>query len=234
MIEIEGLCKSYGATRVLDEVALCVEPGEILLLLGANGAGKSTLFRCILGIESYHGRVRVDGFDPLVEGTLVRRRIGYMPQTDGLHTDLTVAETVRFHGSLRGEVWERGKQLLHETRLYEARDLRVDEISGGMRQRLAFVLAQLSDPPILLLDEPTSSLDSWSRQYLAGRIEQLAGAGKTILVSTHAEHTMLAARGRPVLLADGQITSVAGWGGLGAGARTLTLAAVDTTPAGAR
>ncbi len=206
MIEIQGLTKRFGSNTVLDSIDLRVGTGEVLLLLGANGAGKSTLFRCILGLVTYSGHVRVDGLDPLRDGKEVRRRIGYMAQAVGLYNDLTVDETLDFHTSLRDADPESAERLLTEARLTDARGLRIDEISGGMRQRLAFALAVLSDPAVLLLDEPTSSLDGWSRRYLGDRITELAAAGKTILVSTHAEHTALGRLGRPVTLEDGRLT----------------------------
>jgi len=201
MIEIRGVEKSYGATRVLTGVDLSAAPGEIVLMLGANGAGKSTLFRCMLGLTGYRGRIRVDGLDPLEDGRDVRRRIGYMPQRDGLHADLTVAATLDFYARLRGVGVGRVQELLTEARLEDARDTRVDQISGGMRQRLAFALAQLGDPPVLLLDEPTASLDGWSREHLTSRITRLAGAGKTVLMSTHVDPGL--ETGRSVVLDGG-------------------------------
>lgn len=205
MIRIEGLAKTYGATVVLRDLSLTAEAGEVVLLLGANGAGKSTLFRCILGLTGYTGRIAVDGLDPLRRGPEVRRRIGYMPQDDGLHADLTVESTLEFYAQLRDETEERTARLLAEARLEDARQMRVDEISGGMRQRLAFALAQIGDPSLLLLDEPTASLDGLSREHLLERLQRLADAGKTVFLSTHADHVALAGVGRALTLRDGKL-----------------------------
>lgn len=210
MIQVRGLTKSYGATRVLDGVDLDVEGGEVLLLLGTNGAGKSTLFRCLLGIEGYGGDIRVDGLDPLEDGRATRSRIGYMPQSDGLHADLTAAETLDFYADLRGVDRAEGRGLLDEVGLADAADLRVAELSGGMRQRLAFAISLLGDPPVLLLDEPTSSLDGWSRDLLMDRVRSLAGSGKAVVLSTHAEGLPLRDLGRRRVLRDGRLLDEAG------------------------
>lgn len=207
MIETRGLSKAYGATPVLDRIDLQVDRGEVLLLLGCNGSGKSTMFRCILGLEAYAGQIRVDGLDPLRDGKEVRSRVGYMPQSDGLHSDLTVAETLAFYAALRGVDDASAGSLLAEVRLVEAAGSRVDEISGGMRQRLAFAVALLGDPPVLLLDEPTASLDGWSREVLVERVRELAGRGKAVLLATHAEHRPLREIGRARFLRDGRLVA---------------------------
>ena len=90
MIEVRNLTKRYGKREALAGISLTLRPGEVTLLLGANGAGKSTLLRCLLGITSFEGVIRVDGLDPLTDGRAVRSLIGYMPQTGGLHLDVTV------------------------------------------------------------------------------------------------------------------------------------------------
>jgi len=210
MIQVRDLSKSYGPTRVLDGVDLDVGAGEVLVLLGTNGAGKSTLFRCLLGVESYAGTISVNGNDPLEKGRSVRQCIGYMPQSDGLHTDLTARETLDFYAGLRGADTGDGARLLDEVGLAEAADLRVDELSGGMRQRLAFAIALLGDPPVLLLDEPTSSLDGWSRELLVERVRELAAAGKTILLSTHAERLPLEGLGQRRTLRNGRLEGETG------------------------
>src|SRR5688572_688081 len=145
MIEITGVTKRYGRRVALASVSLTVHPGEVTLLLGANGAGKSTLLRCILGITDFEGEIRVAGRDPLTDGQTVRSCIGYMPQSGGLHPDLTVEGTMRFYAAIRRAPGERCAALLDEAGLSSHASTKVSELSGGMRQRLGFALALLTD-----------------------------------------------------------------------------------------
>src|ERR687898_1777038 len=119
MIHILNLSKSYGRRAVLSDITLTLKPGEVTLLLGANGAGKSTLLRCLLGICEFEGDLQVDGLDPRRDGQAVRSLVGYMPQTGGLHADLTVDATVRFFAGIRGVAPERGAALLADAGLSE-------------------------------------------------------------------------------------------------------------------
>ena len=205
MITISHLSKRYGHRKVLDDVSLTVRPGEVTLLLGANGAGKSTLLRCLLGITGYDGEIQVAGRDPLRNGPAVRSMIGYMPQSGGLHLDLSVAETARLYAGIRRAPIERADALLIEAGLGAHRDTRVGELSGGMRQRLGFALALLPDPSILVLDEPSSSLDAASRQWLARRLREVAAEGRTVILSTHAGQELIEAGDQHVVLEDGRI-----------------------------
>lgn len=208
MIEIRNLSKRYGPTVVLDRLDLRVGSGEVVFLLGDNGTGKSTLFRCMLGLTGYAGTIRIGGHDPLSEGRRVRERMGYMPQDDGLHGDLSVADTMSFYARLRGASAGAADELLEDVRLGDAADRRVDQISGGMRQRLAFALAQVGGPDVLLLDEPTASLDGLSREHLMERIRRLAESGKTVLLSTHSGIGDLAGSSRALLLRDGKLQAL--------------------------
>ena len=210
MIEIQNLTKRYGRRAALDDVSLTFRPGEVTLLLGANGAGKSTLLRCLLGITGYDGRISVNGCDPLRDGTAVRSIIGYMPQSGGLHLDLTVSETVRLYAGIRQAPAQRGDALVREAGLGEHMSTRVGELSGGMRQRLGFALALLGDPRILVLDEPSASLDASSRQWLAARLREAANEGRTVIVSTHAGQELLEIGDQHVMLEDGRLVSVTG------------------------
>jgi ABC-2 type transport system ATP-binding protein/nitrous oxidase accessory protein len=207
MIHVDRLSKAFGANLVLDEVSFAIEPGEIVLLLGGNGVGKSTLLRCLLGLVSYQGSILVAGLDPSTAGREVRRRVGYMPQGIALHLDLTVAETLRFYTELRHADPARAQLLLAEVELTHKAHALVGELSGGMRQRLQFALALLDDPAVLLLDEPTASLDRASCELLVSRLDALARAGKTILVSTHASQSLAGVAVRAIELAGGQARS---------------------------
>jgi ABC-type multidrug transport system ATPase subunit/ABC-type transport system involved in multi-copper enzyme maturation permease subunit len=209
MITIQDLSKRYGRREALAGVSLTLNPGEITLLLGANGAGKSTLLRCLLGITNFTGSICVDGHDPLSEGRLVRSMIGYMPQSGGLHADLTVQETIDLYADIRQASRERGAQLVEEAGLGAHLASKVGELSGGMRQRLGFALALLTDPPILVLDEPSASLDAGSRRWLAGRLRAMADEGRAVLISTHAGQELLDIGDRRVTLEDGQVVEIA-------------------------
>ena len=207
MIEITSVTKRYGRRVALSSVSLTLHPGEVTLLLGANGAGKSTLLRCLLGITDFDGEIRVAGRDPRTEGRAVRALIGYMPQSGGLHLDLRVDETMRLYADIRRAPRERCAVLLEEAGLTCHASARVGELSGGMRQRLGFALALLTDPHILVLDEPSSSLDAASMTWLAGRLRSVAAEGRIVLVSTHAGQQLMAAGHRRVVLEDGRVVS---------------------------
>jgi Cu-processing system permease protein len=209
MIEIRNVTKHYGRRAALDGVSLAIVPGEVTLLLGRNGAGKSTLLRCILGITDFGGRIDVDGLDPLVNGRDLRARIGYMPQTGGLHDDLTVRETIAFHSAIRNVSEDRTATLLNDAGLSAHENARVGELSGGLQQRLAFVIATMTDPSILLLDEPSASLDDASRRWLAGRLQEFADRGRTVVVSTHTGDDF-GGGARRILLQDGRILTDSG------------------------
>ena len=207
MIVITDVTKRYGRRVALSSVSLVLNPGEVTLLLGANGAGKSTLLRCLMGITDFEGEIRVTGLDPLTQGRAVRSSIGYMPQSGGLHLDLSVEATMRFYADIRNAPRERCATLLAEADLGDQASTNVGELSGGMRQRLGFALALLTDPQILVLDEPSASLDVASRQWLAGRLQRMADEGRTVIVSTHAGQELMAAGHRRVLLDDGHVVT---------------------------
>ena len=208
MIDIRNVSKRYGRRVALADVSLILRPGEITLLLGANGAGKSTLLRCLLGITDYEGAITVDGLDPLSHGRAVRAAIGYMPQSGGLHADLTVRDTIMLYARIRQSPAERGMTLLQEAGLGQHLETLVGELSGGMRQRLGFALALLPDPRILVLDEPSASLDAASRRWLADRLRAAADEGRIVLVSTHGGQELLDAGDRAITLEAGAVIDV--------------------------
>ena len=208
MIEIRKLSKAYGANQVLSDVDVRIERGEFVALLGPNGAGKSTLMHCILGITGYEGMIRVNGLDPATQGKRVRAQIGYMPQGTSLHTDLTVAQTMQFYAEFLPNAVTSPAELLREVGLYEVRDRRVGELSGGMQQRLSFAVARLHDPAILLLDEPSASLDRGSRQFMLSALRELANKGTTVVLSTHLSNELAELVDRFLLLEDAQLSSI--------------------------
>src|SRR3989338_4095085 len=185
MIKIRRLTKRFKKVVALDSVDLEVQPGEVLALWGPNGAGKTTLLRCLLGVIPFEGDIEVMGMDVRRQGKEVRRLIGYVPQEIRWHLDQTVWETVRFYARLRKVALGRAEKLTGDWGLSEAKKKLAQDLSGGMKQKLALVIALLSDPPILFLDEPTSSLDVGTRMEFDTALERLKKDGKTLLFCTH-------------------------------------------------
>jgi ABC-type multidrug transport system ATPase subunit len=185
LLKISNLSKRYGRRLALDGVSFSAPAGAIVALLGPNGAGKTTLFKCLLGVTSYTGDVEVDGLSVAEHGKEVRRRIGYLPQVPAFNDRDTCTQALGFLAELRNAPDGQAAALLERVGLAANANDRVAELSGGMRQRLALAAALLSDPDLLLLDEPTANLDSESRERLEALMEELKAEGKTILVSTH-------------------------------------------------
>lgn len=229
MITVRGVTKRYGTRLVLQDVSADIRPGEVTLLLGVNGAGKSTLLRSVLGLESYDGQIEVCGRDPLTAGRDVRALIGYMPQSGGLHTDLTVGETMEFYAAIRRAPQSRVQALLGEAGLADERDTKVGDLSGGMRQRLGFAVALVADPPVLLLDEPTASLDAASREWMTARLRELAAQGRTILVSTHAGQELFDRDCRLLTIEDGRLLPGSASSAPASGERAQTVASAAVT-----
>jgi ABC-type multidrug transport system ATPase subunit/ABC-type transport system involved in multi-copper enzyme maturation permease subunit len=207
VIELRHVTKSYGAREALAQVTVSIAAGQIALLVGPNGAGKSTLLRCVLGITDFDGALQVQGRDPRADSAAVRAAIGYMPQTGGLQADLTVRDTMAFFADLRGVPHARIDVLLTDAGLMVHADKQVGELSGGLRQRLGFAIALLSDPQILVLDEPSASLDASSRAWLAARVRALADAGRAVLISTHGGSELRDVADRCISLDEGRVVA---------------------------
>ena len=205
MIELKGLTKRYGELTVLDDVSLTVADGEAVALWGPNGAGKTTIVRSILGLISYEGTVEVDGIDARRRPKAARHLIGHVPQELSFYDDLSLIDTLDFVANLRGIPLERADENLELVQLGEHRHKRVRELSGGMKQRLGIAAALLGDPPVLLLDEPTASLDVTSRERMVEVIEGLRTPQRSIVLTSHdlGEVGMLV--DRVIALSDGRI-----------------------------
>lgn len=185
MLEVRGLTKRFGAVRALDDVSFTVERGSVVALLGPNGAGKTTALTCILGITDFDGAIEVDGCSVRQKGKDVRARIGYLPQAFALSENDTCRQALRFLADLKGAGRSRVDAVIQEAGLWELRDTKTGNLSGGTRQRLALAAALLADPPLLLLDEPTASLDVEARHHFYELLQRQRAAGKTVILSTH-------------------------------------------------
>ncbi len=185
VIRTEGLTKQFNKLKAISDLDLEVCSGEVVALWGPNGAGKTTLLRCLLGIIPCQGKMEVLGMEVRKNPKGVRRAIGYVPQEIRLHLDHSVLDTVRFYARLRRVSDARIDQLIHEWGLEEVSHKLVQNLSGGMRQKLAVVIALLSDPPILFLDEPTSHLDVKTRGEFLQSLQKLKNQGKTLIFCSH-------------------------------------------------
>jgi len=162
MIQVEGLTKDYGPRRAIENLSFHAEKGEIIGFLGPNGAGKTTTMRILAGfMPPTSGQARIAGFDVIEESLEVRRRVGYMPESVPLYTDMTVFEYLKFMADLRHlpEAEDRVDDVLELVHMEERSDSYISSLSKGMRQRIGLAQALLHQPEVLILDEPTIGLD---------------------------------------------------------------------------
>ena len=206
MIHIDQLTKRYGSMTVVDGFSLEVSAGESVALWGPNGAGKTTVVRCILGLLSYEGSITVDALDARRHGKAVRRRMGYVPQELSFYHDLSVVETLDFSAALRKLPTERVDEVIELVDLVDHAHKLVRELSGGLKQRLGLASALLPDPPILLLDEPTSNLDAASREAAVELLHDLREGGRVMIVTSHHLEEVGMLVDRVVAMEDGAIT----------------------------
>jgi ABC-2 type transport system ATP-binding protein len=180
VVSVRGLVKAYGNRRVVDGLDLDVAAGEIVGLIGANGAGKTTTVECIQGLRRPDaGTLRVFGLDPLADAGRLRGLIGSQLQSSGLPDRLRVGEAVQLFSG--GD----GAELLEQFGLAERRRSPFAALSGGERQRLFLVLAVVNRPRLVILDELTQGLDPAARRGVWATIDELRGAGTTVLLVTH-------------------------------------------------
>lgn len=204
MITVEALRVRLGRAQVLDGLDFQVGRGQSLALWGQNGAGKTTVIRALLGLVPFQGRVILAGLSMPEQGRAARAAVGYVPQLLAYDQDMDCLGLLRFFGAIRGAPTEAPRQLLAQLGLEAQATKAVGALSGGMKQRLALAAALLGDPPILLLDEPTASLDAAARAELTSLIAQLRTAGKTLLITTHRLAEVAALADRVLVLEGGR------------------------------
>ena len=203
-IVVDHLTKRFGQKVAVDRLSVDVARGETVVLWGANGAGKTTVMRCILGLIPYEGAIRVCDLDAQRDGKAVRRLIGYVPQELGLAGDPTVEELLLFYARLRRVQISRAMYGLEHWQLDRVKQQPVRTLSGGMKQKLALAIALVSDPPVLLLDEPTSNLDVKTRGELSALVERLKREGKTLLLCSHRVSEVVKLADRVIVLEEGR------------------------------
>lgn len=188
VIAIAGVSCSRKGKKILEDVTLDVESGTVMGLLGPNGAGKTTLIRLVAGLARPDaGTIHVCGEDAAKRSVRFRRLIGLVPQENTLESELTVGESLLAYARLYGI--KDAKEMVHQTaeryHLSDFLDKRPEEISGGMKRRAVIARAAMTDPAVLLLDEPSAGLDPDLRQEVWALIRKLRDAGKTLLLTTH-------------------------------------------------
>ncbi|MDT8370200.1 MAG: ABC transporter ATP-binding protein [Longimicrobiales bacterium] len=184
-LRLEGIRKSYGAVHALDGVDLEFRPGRVTAVLGPNGAGKTTLIKVILGlVRADAGRVEMDGRE-LTDDPGYRARIGTMPQLPDFPENLTGRELLEMIDDLRDFRDRPDETLLHGFGLAPEMEKPVRELSGGTRQKLNAALAFRYGAPLLILDEPTASLDPVAARILKEKVREVRDAGATVILTSH-------------------------------------------------
>lgn len=190
MIRIEHLGKRYGAIRAIDDLSLSVAPGEVFALLGPNGAGKSTTIKCLVGLLTPdQGRIELDGIDVVANAAAARARVSYVPEVAYVYDALTPWEYLHLRGRLFGvddtAIGTRAERLLGGLGLWERRHQPMVAFSKGMVQKTVLASALLTQPRVLVLDEPLSGLDVETTMLVKEVIREFANRGGALLYSSH-------------------------------------------------
>jgi ABC-2 type transport system ATP-binding protein len=209
-MSFDRVTKRYGETTAVADVSFEVSPGEMFGLIGPDGAGKTTSIRLACGLlERDAGEVRVLGHDPIREHRALTAAVGYLSQRFSLYGDLTIDENVGFFAEIHGvrQYASTRDRLLEMTQLTAFRSRRADQLSGGMKQKLALACTLVHAPRILLLDEPTTGVDPVSRREFWKLLSEFLASGLTIVMATpyldEAERC-----GRVALLHDGHLLAI--------------------------
>ena len=211
MIEATGLTKRFGSTRALDKVSFEVRKGEVVGFLGPNGAGKSTTMRILTCFTSpTNGTAKVKGFDVFDDPLGVRQSLGYLPQRAPLYADMTVYDYLQFAAQIRGldesKFKSRLKKVIEVCGLAQSLGKDISTLSHGYRQRVGLGQALIHDPPILILDEPTSDLDPNEKAEVLKYIKEI-GKDRTILLSTHNLSEVEEACARAIIVSKGRVVA---------------------------
>jgi ABC-2 type transport system ATP-binding protein len=208
ILDVRDLQISYGARIAVDGVSFSVNRGEIFGLLGPNGAGKTSTLSAIEGLlKPQAGTVLVVGFDIHKDMLEARANLGVQLQSTSFQQDLKVSEIVTLYAGLYGITLSQDQvhKILSDIQLQGDAGKRASQLSGGQQQRLALSVATLHDPPLVLLDEPTTGLDPQSRRQLWERIEAMRARGRSILITTHSMEEAHAICDRVAIIDHGRI-----------------------------
>lgn len=211
MIEVRDLTKDYGSRRAIDKLTFTVQKGEVVGFLGPNGAGKSTTMKIITGFMApSSGTAKIAGFDVFESPLEVKKRIGYLPETPPVYTDMFVRDYLTYVAELKKVPKEKIKaqveMALEKTNLSNVQGRLIQNLSKGFRQRVGIAQALVSNPEVLILDEPTVGLDPKQVAEIRDLIKELRGH-HTIILSTHILSEVQATCERVVIIHEGQIVA---------------------------
>lgn len=209
MIEVEGLCRSYGTFTAVEDASFRTGSGEVVGLLGHNGAGKTTIMKMLTGsLEPSAGRIRIDGLDMHTDRRAIQQRVGYLPENCPIYPDMTVIDYLDYRAALYGVAEDHRpaalRRAIERTSLYDKAQERVATLSRGYRQRVGVAQAILHEPRVIILDEPTNGLDPSQIHEMRTLIGSLA-EGATVLVSTHILQEVHAVCHRVIMMRDGRL-----------------------------
>lgn len=205
MIEVENVSKLFGNFRAVDGISFSIQTGEIVGLLGPNGAGKTTTMRMISGfLEPDSGTVKIDGLDVLKNPVETKRKIGYMPESAPMYSDMIVADYLKYIAEIENKnPAEKCRELAEVCGLKEVMHKNIGELSRGNRQRVGLAHALMGNPEILILDEPTSGLDPNQVLEVRSLIKQI-GKTHTVIISTHILSEVEMLCGRVIIISGGK------------------------------
>ncbi len=205
-VEAQGMTLVLDGRRIHDDVSFAVAAGESVALTGANGSGKTTILRCLLGLVPFEGRAAVAGHDVVRDALAARALTGYLPQKPAFG-DARAEEALRFVAKVRRIPAARVGEALEAVGLAAHAGARVRTFSGGMQQRLSLAVVLLADAPLVLLDEPTASLDRAGQSAFAEVVARLREDGRTLLLASHRPEEIAAFTDRVLMLDEGRLVS---------------------------
>ena len=209
MVKLEQFEKWYGKIHAVKPLDLNIKTGEAFVLFGPNGSGKTTILKAVCGLHAPSaGRIMVDGFDVSRQPEAAKKRFAYLPQRVSVPGLLTGREILTFYAGLKGVDRSRVDETLEFVNLTNAADRYSREYSGGMVQRLGLGIAYLQNAPLLLLDEPTLSLDSTGIEQFRRWIRSVKEKGITILFTSHIVENALQLADRVGVIVDGRLVNI--------------------------
>ncbi|MBR1911789.1 MAG: ATP-binding cassette domain-containing protein [Treponema sp.] len=205
MIEVEHVSRRFGTFRAVDDISFSIQTGEIVGLLGPNGAGKTTTMRMITGyLEPSEGVVKIDGMNVFTHEVETKRKIGYMPESAPLYSDMIVADYLKYVANVEGvDAGKKIPELADVCGLKEVMHKNIGDLSRGNRQRVGLAHALMGDPEILVLDEPTSGLDPNQVSEVRSLIKKI-GETRTVIISTHILSEVEMLCNRVIIISNGK------------------------------